>query len=81
MSNASTMKAEVVFSNTEEKAEQAEIEQNERDQQRADHVANLKALRLAKEENDKKAAESEKAEKLAAKGKKVKRLPQAHRQS
>ncbi len=43
-------------------------------QERAEHVARLRALRLAKE-----AAEKAAAEKAAAKNKKPSRLPQAHR--
>ena len=48
-------------------------------QKRAEHVASLRALRLAKEAADKKAAEKAVAEKAAAKNKMPSRLSQAHR--
>ncbi len=47
-------------------------------QERAEHVASLRALRLVKEAADKEAAEKA-AEKAAAKKKKPSRLPHAHR--
>ena len=48
-------------------------------QERAEHVAKLKALRLAKDAADKEAAEEAAAEKAVAKNKKPSRLPPAHR--
>ncbi len=71
--------AEEKFAATQKKNNQARKEKDKASQERAEHVANLKALRLAKNAADKEAAEQETAEKAAAKNKKPSRLPQAHR--
>ena len=71
-------KAEEQFAAIQKKDKQALKEREKARQERAEHVANLRTLRIAKEADDKKAAE-EAAEKAAAKNKKSSRLPQAHR--
>ena len=68
-------RAEEQFAATQKKDKQALKEKEKARQESAQHVAGLRALRLAKEAADKKAA----AEKAAAKNKKSSRLPQAHR--
>ena len=60
---------------TQKKDNQAHKEKDKASQERAEHVASLKALRLAKEAADKEAAEQEAAEKAAAKNKKPSRSP------
>ena len=72
-------RAEEQFMATQKKDNQARKEKDKASQERAEHVASLKALRLAKEAADKEAAEQEAAEKAAAKNKKPSRSPQAHR--
>ena len=72
-------KAEKQFAATLKKDKQALKEKEKALQERAEHVARLRALRLAKEAADKKAAEEAAAEKAAAKKQKPSRLPQAHR--
>ena len=67
-------RAEEQFAATQKKDNLARKGRDKASQERAEHVANLKALRLAKE-----AAEQEAAEKAAAKNKKPSRSPQAHR--
>ena len=67
-------KAEEHFAAIQKKDKQALKEREKARQERAEHVANLRTLRIAKEADDKKAAE-----KAAAKSKKSSRLPQAHR--
>ena len=64
---------------TQKKDNQVRKEKDKASQERAEYVASLKALRLAKEAADKEAAEQEAAEKAAAKNKKPSRSPQAHR--
>ncbi len=71
-------RAEEKFAATQKKDKQALKGKEKALQERAEHVANLKALRLAKEADDKKAAEEATAEKAAAKKKKSSRLPRAH---
>ena len=71
-------KAEQQFAATQKREKLAETIKNKEQQERTDHMANLKALRLAKEAEDKKAAEKIAAEKEVAKVKKSTRLPQAH---
>ena len=71
--------AEEQFTATQKKDNQARKERDKASQERAEHVAGLKALRLAKDAADKEAAEQEAAEKAATKNKKPKRLPQTHR--
>ncbi len=68
-------KAEEKFSAIQKKGKKVLKEKEKARLERAEHVASLRALRLAKEAADKEAA----AEKAAPKNKKPKRLPQAHR--
>ncbi len=75
MSKSAKSRAEERFAATQKKDKPALNEKEKARQERAEHVASLRALRLAKEAADKKAA----AEKAAAKNKKPSRLPQAHR--
>ncbi len=77
-------RAEEQFTATQKKAEQALTEWEKARQERADHTAKLKALRLAKEAADREAAEKADAEKAAAKKaaakkKKSSAQPQVHR--
>ncbi len=72
--NLKRQRAEEQFTATQKKDKQALKEKEKARQEEAEHVAHLRALRLAKEAADKKAAE-----KAAAKNKKPSRLPQAHR--
>ena len=72
-------RAEEQFAATQKKDNQARKEKDKASQERAEHVASLKALRLAKDAADKETAEREAAEKAAAKNKKPSRLPPAHR--
>ncbi len=72
-------RAEEQFAATQKKDKQALKEKEKARQEKADHVASLRALRLAKEAADKKTAEKAAAEKAAAKNKKPSRLPQAQR--
>ncbi len=66
--------AEEKFAAIQKKDKKALNEKETARQERAEHVARLRALRLAREATDKKAAE-----KAAAKSKKTSRLSQAHR--
>ena len=79
MLKSAKSRAEEHFTATQKKDKQILKEKEKARQEKADHVASLRALRLAKEAADKKAAEAAAAEKMAAKGKKSSRLPQAHR--
>ncbi len=72
-------RAEEQFAEIQKKDKQALNEKEKALQERAEHVARLRALRLAKEAADKKAAEEAATEKTAAKKKKSSRLPRAHR--
>ncbi len=73
-------RAEEQFAATQKKDKQALKEKEKARQERAEHMASLRALRLAKEAADKKAAaEKAAAKKAAAKKKKPSRLPQARR--
>jgi len=77
-------RAEEQFTATQKKAKQALTDSENARQERADHIAKLKALRLAKEAADREAAEKADAEKAvakkaAAKKKKSSALPQVHR--
>ena len=72
-------RAEEQFAATRKKDKQALKEKEKARQERAEHVASLRALRLAKEAADKKAAEKAAAEKAAAKTKKSSRSRQAQR--
>ena len=79
MLKSAKSRAEEQFAATLKKDKQALKEKEKARQESAEHVARLRALRLAKEAADKKAAEKAAAEKAAAKSKKSSRLPQAHR--
>ena len=72
-------RAEEQFAATRKKDKQALKEKEKARQERAEHTARLRALRLAKEAVDKKAAEKAAAEKAAAKKKKPSPLPKTHR--
>ncbi len=65
--------ADKQFAATQKKDKQALKGKKKEQQERAEHVANLKALRLAKDAADKEAAEKAVAEKAAAKKKKLSR--------
>ncbi len=67
-------RAEAQFAATQKKDKRALKGKEKARQEMAEHVASLRALRLAKEAADKKAAV-----KVAAKNKKPSHLPQAHR--
>ena len=69
-------RAEEQFTATQKKDKLALKEKEKARQERHEHTARLRALRLAKEAADKEAAEKEGAKK---KKKKPVRLPQAHR--
>ncbi len=60
-------RAEQQFAATQKKDKQILKEREKARQERAEHTANLRALRLAKEAADKEAAEKAAAEKVAAK--------------
>jgi len=77
MAKSVLSKAEEQSAATQKKEKQAFKEKA--DQERAEYMASLRALRLAKEVSDKKDAEIAAAEKVAPKTKKPSRLPQAHR--
>ncbi len=65
MSKSAKSRAEELFSSTRKKDDVVLKEREKAEQDKADHVANLRALRLAKESADKQAA----AKKLADKAK------------
>ncbi len=71
--------AENQYVATQKKNKQALNAREVEERARAEHVSELKALRLAKEAADKEAADVLAAEKADAKLKKVQRLPQVHR--
>ena len=79
MKNLVKSRADEQFAATQKKDNQARKERDKASQERAEHVTRLKALRLAKEADDKIAADKEAAEKAAAKKKKPSRMPQVHR--
>ena len=79
MRKSAKSRAEEQFAAIKKKDKQALNENEKARQERAEHTARLRALRLAKEEADKEAAEKTDAEKAAAKNKKPSRLAQAHR--
>ncbi len=66
-------KAEIQFAAAQKKDKQALTEKEKALQESAEHMASLRALRLAKEAFDKEAAEAADAEKEAAKNKKSSR--------
>jgi len=73
MAKSLKSRAEEQFAAIHKKDKPAMKKKNKAEQERAKHVASLKALRLAKE-----AADKEAIEKATAKKKKPARLPQAH---
>jgi hypothetical protein len=79
MLKSAKSKAEELFTATQKKDQLALKEKEKAQRERADHVAGLRALRLAKEAAEKDAAEEEDAAKAAAKTKKPSRLPQGQR--
>jgi hypothetical protein len=79
MSKSVKARAEQHFAATEKKDKQALKNKEKALQERAEQVASLRALRLAKEAANKEVAEETDAENGAAKNKKPSRLPQAHR--
>ena len=79
MLKSAKTRAEEHFTATQKNDERAQNERDEARQAEAEHMASLRALRLAKEAADKKVAEEAAIEKAAAKKKKPSRLPQAHR--
>ena len=66
-------RAEEKFTATQKKNKQVLKGKKKEQQERAEHVASLRALRLTKEAADKEAAEKAVAEKAAAKKKKLSR--------
>jgi hypothetical protein len=73
MLKSAKSRAEQLFTVTQKKDQQALREKEKAEQERADHVASLRALRLAKEAADKDAAEKVDAAKAAAKNDKPSR--------
>lgn len=74
-------RAEQQFTATQKKEEQARKEREVEQQLKAEHVAKLRGLRLAKEAADKLAADQAAAEKATVKVKKASNLPKAHRRT
>lgn len=72
-------RAEQQFTATQKKDKQILKEREKAQQERAEHTAKLRGLRLAKEAADKEAADEADAEKATAKKKKPVRLPKVHR--
>ncbi len=79
MQMAVRSRAEEQFAATQKKAKQALKEKDKEQRERAEHIAKLRALRLAKEAADKEAADKEAAEKAAAKKKKPSKSPKVRR--
>ncbi len=79
MLKSAKTRAEEHFTATQKNDDRAQNERDEARQAEAEHMASLRALRLAKEAADKKVAEEAAIEKAAAGKKKPSRLPQAHR--
>ncbi len=77
MLRSAKSRAEEQFAATQKKDKQALKEKEKARQKSAEHVAGLRALRLAKEAAEKRAAEKAAAEKAAAKKKKPSRTSQA----
>ncbi len=77
MRKSAKSRAEEQFAATQKKAKQALNEKEKAVQERVEHVARLRALRLAKEAADKKISEEAAIEKAAAKKKKPSRTSQA----
>ncbi len=74
MLKSAKSRAEEKFAATQKQGKRVLKEKEKAQQDRAQHVASLRALRLAKE-----AADKEVAEKAAAENKKPSRLPGTHR--
>lgn len=74
-------KAEEQFTATQKKEQQARVERETEQREKAAHVAKLRALRLAKEAEDKLIADQAAAEKAAAKAAKKPALPRTHRRN
>ena len=79
MRKSAKSRAEEQFAAIRKKDKQPLNENEKAQQERAENMARLRALRLAKEAADKEAAEKADTEKAAANNKKPSRLPQAHR--
>lgn len=79
MARSSKTIAEQQFTASTKMREQFHKDREQERQLKAQHTAKLRALRLEKEEADRKAAELADAAKKAGKGKKRSRMPQAHR--
>ena len=79
MRKSAKSRAEEQFAAIKKKDKQSLNENEKAQQERAENMARLRALRLAKEAADKEAAEKADTEKAAAKNKKPSRLPQSHR--
>ena len=67
------LRAEEKFTATQKKNKQVLKGKKKEQQERAEHVASLRALRLAKEAADELAADEDEAEKAVAKNKKLSR--------
>ena len=67
MRKAAKSRAESLFTATQKKDQEVQKEKEKALQERAEHTAKLKALRLAKEAADKEIADKAAAEKAAAK--------------
>lgn len=67
MSKSAKARAEALFSSARKKDDQVLEEKEKAQRDKADHVANLRALRLAKEEADKQAATQRAAKRSAGK--------------
>ena len=68
-SKSAKSRAEELFSHARKDSDQALVEKEKVQKDKADHIANLRALRLAKEAADKESAAETAARKLAAKNK------------
>lgn len=79
MAKSGRLKTEEYFAVTRKREKQALKEKEKERQEIAEHVAKLRALRLAKEAAEKNAAQKAGAEKMAAKNKKPLRLPKSQR--
>lgn len=71
------LNAEEQFTATQNKEKKGRDEKEKVQQEEAEHISKLRALRLAKEVADKKAANMAAAEKVAAQNEKAMRLAQA----
>ncbi len=69
MSKSAKSRAEELFSSAPKESDHALLEKEKVQKDKADHIANLRALRLAKEAADKDAAAETAARKLTAKNK------------